>query len=70
MVNMSEAIVKIKAVGANNVRVVPMPNQNVQTGMHKIEVNEGGSWSTIVESIPRETAVSIVTQATNRVICG
>lgn len=70
MLNLTEAIQKIKTVGAKNVRVVPMANQPAITGMHVIEVKDGGSWVGIVSGLSKTAAEDIVRQATNRVICG
>lgn len=69
-VNISEAIVRIRRAGANNVRTVPMGGQDVRTGNYCIEVREGGAWVAIVEGLPKTAAEDIVTQATNRVILG
>jgi len=71
MVNLNEATAKIKAAGANKVRIVPMSGQPAINGLHRIEVmSESGSWDAVVENLPKTAAESIVTQATNRVICG
>jgi hypothetical protein len=69
MLNISEAITQIKAVGANSVRVVPMPSQNVD-GDHQIEINQDGKWTAIVVGVKRAMAEDIVRQATNRVLLG
>lgn len=69
MLNLTEAIQKIKTLGAKNVRVVPMPNQPAITGMHMIEVRDGGLWMGIVSGLSKTAAEDIVRQATNRVIC-
>lgn len=70
MIDVNEATKKIKAVGANNVRVVPCPGQNVHTGEHQIEVNNDGSWSVIATCPTKKIAEDIVSQAVNRVILG
>ena len=70
MINLNEAIVKLKKAGSKNVRIVPMKGQPIAGGMHKIEIQEGGDWSCVVESLPKSAAEAIVTQATNRVILG
>ena len=70
MYNLSEAIQQIKAVGAKNVRVVPMSGQPVNTGLYMIEVKNGQSWIGIVDGVSKTVAEGIVTQAVNRVICG
>lgn len=69
-INVNEAVQKIKAVGGVNVRIVPMPNQNVMTGDHQIEVRDNGAWCPIVIGIKRLMAEEIVNQALNRVILG
>jgi hypothetical protein len=68
--NMTEAISRIKAVGANRVRAVPMPGQSIG-GLYQIEVSEAaGTWVAIVEGLAQATANDLIRQATNRVICG
>jgi hypothetical protein len=69
-INLNEAIQKIKTVGPANVRVIPMPGQNIMTGNYQIEVQDGGNWSSIVVGIKKSMAEDIVSQATNRVILG
>ena len=69
-INQNEAIQKIKTVGPANVRVIPMPGQNIMTGNYQIEVQDGGNWSSIVVGIKKSMAEDIVSQATNRVILG
>jgi hypothetical protein len=69
-VNVNEATQKIKKVGATNVRVVPGPNENVQTGQYNIEILESGSWNTIATCPNKKIADDIVGQAVNNVICG
>lgn len=70
MVNVSGATVAIKKAGATNVRVTPMPGQNITDGEHQIEICEGGKWSPIVSGLKKAIAEQIVSQALNRVICG
>lgn len=70
MINVNEATMKIKAAGANNVRVVPRPGQNVQSGEYQIEIKDGSSWQTIAVCPNRSIADSIVNQAVNKVILG
>lgn len=70
MLNLTEAIQRIKSAGAKNVRVVPMPNQSAINGMHMIEVKDGGSWTGIVSGLSKTAAEDIVRQATNRVLLG
>jgi len=69
-INLNEAFKKIKEVGAENVRMVPMPGQNVNTGQYAIQIKDDDAWVSIVEGVPRVTADNIIKQATNRVICG
>jgi hypothetical protein len=69
-INMSETIHKIKRVGATNVRMIPMPGQNVNTGMYQVEIKEGSNWISVAEGMPKDTAASIIQQATSKVICG
>lgn len=70
MMDLNDAIQKIKAAGANNVRAVPMPGQNVVSGKYQIEIKEGGSWGVVVNGATKALAEGIIHQATNRVICG
>ena len=69
-VNLNEAIQHIKRAGEANVRSVPMTSQNVNSGLYAIEVLEGGQWMVVAEGMTKLTAENIITQATNRVICG
>lgn len=68
MINLSEAIQKIKKAGASNARSVPMAGQNVNTGLYQIELMSEGTWTAIVSGIPKITAEQIIQQATNRVL--
>lgn len=68
--NINEATMAIKRVGAAKVRVTPMPGQNVMDGDYQIEISDGGSWSSIVTGVKKSIAEQIVSQALNRVICG
>ena len=70
MININEAIAKIKQVGSKNVRIVPMAGQTITHGLHKIEVQTGSVWVGIVENLPKSAAESIVNQAVNKVILG
>lgn len=65
MVNLNEAVQKIKSVGSLNARVVSSAD-----GKAEIEVREGGNWTTLVSGITRKIAEDIMSQATNRVILG
>ncbi len=69
-VNLNEALVRIKKAGPNKTRAVPMPNQNVNTGLYQIEINENNSWRQIAVSIPQKTALDLIKQATNRTLLG
>lgn len=69
-VNINEAVQRIKRVGQDKVRAVPMPGQNVHSGMYQIEVLESGGWVAIAEGMAQSTAHDIIKQAANRVICG
>ena len=69
-VNVNEATQKIKAAGANNVRVVPCVGQNVHSGQYQIEVNESGSWNIVATCPNKKIAEDIVSQAINRTILG
>lgn len=70
ILNITEASVKIKAAGAQNVRVVPMDGQNVLDGDYQIQIKNESIWNTIVTGIKKNIAEQIVSQALNRVICG
>jgi len=69
-VNLNEAIQYIKKAGEANVRSVPMTGQNVNSGLYAIEILESGQWMVVAEGMTKLTAENIITQATNRVICG
>lgn len=69
-VNVNEATQKIKAAGVNNVRVVPCPGANVQTGEYQIEINAAGSWNVVATCPNKKIAEDIVSQAINRTILG
>lgn len=69
-VNVNEAIQKIKAAGTANVRSVPMPGQNVNSGDYQIEISQNGEWTPVATGISKKIAEDIISQATNRVILG
>jgi len=69
-ININEAVQRIKQVGQDKVRAVPMPGQNVHSGMYQIEVLEGAGWVPIAEGMAQSTANDIIQKAANRVICG
>ena len=70
MININEAIIKIRAAGASKVRCVPMPSQNVQSGMYQIEILNDSKWECVATGMPKMAAESIIQQAINNVICG
>jgi hypothetical protein len=70
MLNLSEAVQRIKIAGSSNVRVVPMSGQSPLTGLQRIEIRESGKWIGIVEGLQKKAAEDIIRQATNRVILG
>jgi hypothetical protein len=70
VLNVNEALVKIRGVGANKVRSVPMSGQNVNSGFYQIEILEGAQWVPIVTMVQQATASDLIKQATNRTICG
>jgi len=67
--NINEAVQKIKKAGVANVRVLPMDGQSF-TGLHKIEVRNGGAWAMVVEGLEKAMAENLVRQAVNKVILG
>ena len=64
-ININEAVENIKKVGVSNTRIIPGTN-----GKCQIEINESGNWRTIVASVDKKMAESIVSQASNRTILG
>lgn len=69
-VNISEALVVMRKAGPNGIRTMPMPGQNIHTGLYKIEVKQGSGWASILEGIPKATADSLINQSTSRVLLG
>lgn len=69
MINLNEAITKIRKAGINNVRYVPIAGSNIN-GDYQIEIFENNTWNIIISNIPRTTAEDLVTQATNKVLLG
>lgn len=69
MVNVSEAIQKIKSVKPANVRIVPMIGEGVD-GNQQIEICVNGTWQTVVAGIKRPMAEDLIRQTTNRVLLG
>lgn len=70
MLNVNEAIQRIKTIGANNVRIVPMDGQPINDGNHQIEIRTGAGWEVIVTGVKKRMAEDIVNQAVNKVILG
>lgn len=70
MSNVNETVRQIKRVGSSNVRSVPKPGQNVQTGQYLIEIKENGNWTQIAECPNKKIADDIINQAINNVILG
>lgn len=70
MININEALLRIKQAGATNVRAVPADGQNIHTGLYQIEIREAGNWIAIATGMPRSTAEDLIRQATNKVILG
>lgn len=69
MVNINEAVVKIRKVGPSNVRAVPSEGQTT-SGRYNIEIKEGNTWNSIAECPNRKMADDIISIATNRTILG
>jgi hypothetical protein len=70
MVDISEAIAKIKDAGSTKVRTVPMSGENALTGKYQIELNNNGTWVSIACGMSRKMCEDIISQALNRVILG
>lgn len=69
-ININEAIAAIKRVGMHKVRVVPVTGQSPLDGKQQIEICENGVWSAVVTGVTSNMAQDILSQASNRVICG
>jgi hypothetical protein len=71
-INVNEAVQKIKAKGAKNVRIVPMNGQSISGGDYQIELMETDSkiWQPLVSGIKKKMAEDLVNQAINKVILG
>lgn len=69
-ININEAIQKIKRVGAQSVRTIPMQGQSVDGGDYQIEINNNGQWESIVVGVKKQMAEDIIRQATNRMLLG
>ena len=70
MINLNEAMTKIKEVGSTNVRVVPMVKQSAIDGQHQIQIKTNNIWITIVEDLPKGAAEEIIKKAVSRIILG
>jgi len=70
MININEATSKIKKVGVNNVRIVPMLGQHFSKGLQQIEIYESNSWSVVLSGLPEDAARAIVNSSVNRTING
>jgi hypothetical protein len=70
MLDISEAIVKIRKVGSGSVRSVPMTGESPLSGKYQIEILESGSWVAIAGGMSRKMCEDVVSQALNRVILG
>lgn len=65
MPSIKEAVERIKSVGPQNARKVPKTNGTVD-----IQILQGGTWVTVLESINAGSADDIIRQASNKVILG
>ncbi|MCK9557561.1 MAG: hypothetical protein M0R50_05920 [Candidatus Cloacimonetes bacterium] len=69
-INISEALTEMRKAGPRGIRTMPMPGQDINSGMYKIEIFRGvGQWECLLEGLPKSTAESLISQATSRVIC-
>ena len=70
--NLNETVQQIKKAGAQRVRCIPMPGQNVNTGFYAVQIKEAHTldWNTIVDGLPKSTAEDLIKQATSRLILG
>lgn len=64
MININEAVARIKKVGTLNTRIVP------DSGTHRIEVKEEGAWVTVASGLSQKLAEDLVSKAANKVILG
>lgn len=69
-IDINEAIQKIKAVGEQSVRTVPMAGESVNDGYYQIEINSKEGWQPIVTGVKQQMAEDIIRQATNRTLLG
>lgn len=72
LINVNEAVQKIKACGNKNVRLVPMPGQSINDGDYQIEtLNESTKqWAPIISGIKKKMGEDLISQAINKVILG
>lgn len=70
MLDINEAIVKIRQAGSGSVRSVPMKGENALSGKYQIEILDHGSWVAIAGGMNRKMCEDVVSQALNRVILG
>lgn len=69
--DLQEAIKKIRSVGKNRVRVIPMDDQPVFNGLHKIEIKTSQGWVPVLEGVVESMAREVVSSATTtKVILG
>lgn len=72
LINVNEAVQKIKACGNKNVRLVPMPGQSINDGDYQIEtLNESTKqWTPVISGIKKKMGEDLISQAVNKVILG
>jgi len=70
MIDISEAIIKIRNAGSAGVRNVPMKGENTLNGKYQIEILENGVWTAVACGMNRKMCEDVVSQALNRVILG
>jgi len=72
LINVNEAVQKIKACGNKNVRLVPMPGQSINDGDYQIEtLNESTKqWAPIISGIKKKMGEDLIRQTINKVILG
>jgi hypothetical protein len=65
MSRFSEAVKKVREVGASNARIVP-----TQGRKFKVEILSNGSWVTVLRDLEHPIAEDVIRQATNKVLLG
>ena len=70
MIDLNEAIQKIKVAGPNKVRIIPVPGTSITGSTFQIEANNHGTWEILVTNIPKAMAESLVSQASNKGLLG